>query len=108
MVPGDSVIYTKNDKVVRKIIEQIKISNMFNLLSSPEFQNPKSKLYTLYDHVDEFYGTKYTTFSYSADKIQKFIPIRGINVDIINENNGDAFNTREFSVSQENSIFTLY
>ena len=102
MVPGDSVIYTKNDKVVRKIIEQIKISNMFNLLSSPEFQNPKSKLYTLYDHVDEFYGTKYTTFSYGADKIQKFIPIRGIDVDIINENNGDAFNTREFSVSQEN------
>ena len=99
---GDSVIFSKDDKVVRRVLDQININNAFNMLSSPEFHDQRNKLYTKFDKLDNIYGTKYTTTPYDRSKIAEFIPTRGEDKDITNTHNGDVINTKDFGIAQEN------
>ena len=94
VLSGDSVIFKKDDNAVKSVLEQININNLFNMLSSPVLQDQRSSLYTKLDKIDNFYGTKFTTTPYDANKIKEFTPARGENTEITNTHNGDVLSIK--------------
>ena len=101
---GDRVFFTKDDSIVRQILDQIKFENWIVVLGSYKMANQSDPLATKFNKTDQYYGTEYIQLEYPTETIKKIRNGLEINGKLFNDKNSDSIIVNDYFIPSENSF----